>query len=225
MLLYGPPGTGKTLVARVIANEAEANFISIKGPEVLSKWVGESEERIRNIFFKAKQASPCIIFFDEIDAITSTRGKSVTGAADRVVNQLLTEMDGFDSAKNVCVIAATNRIDGLDPALLRPGRFDYQLLVPLPDDNGIAEIYKIHVRGKPLGDDIEWQTLTAASRDLSGAHIAEVCRRAALSAFRENDFVVAGTIVQMSHMLEAIGIVKKTVNDVEKPGIGFTAEL
>lgn len=221
ILLYGPPGTGKTLIARVIANEAEANFISIKGPEVLSKWFGESEQRIRNLFMKARESSPCIIFFDEIDAISAARGKSVSDAADRVVNQLLTEMDGFETGKHVCVIAATNRVELIDPALLRPGRFDYQIEVPLPDEAGREEIYKIHLRSKPLADDIDIKILVSESKQFSGAHIAEVCRRAALAAFRENNFVVSETKVQMKHLLDAIEIVKKTINDVEKPKIGF----
>lgn len=221
ILLYGPPGTGKTLIARVIANEAEANFISIKGPEVLSKWFGESEQRIRTLFMKARESSPCIIFFDEIDAISSSRGKSVDNAADRVVNQLLTEMDGFETGKHICVVAATNRIELIDQALLRPGRFDYQIEIPLPDEGGREEIYKIHLRSKPLADDIETNILASASEHFSGAHIAEVCRRAALAAFRENNFVVEGTKVRMKHLLEAIEVVKSTIKNVEKPKIGF----
>ena len=221
MLLYGPPGTGKTLIARVIANEAEANFISIKGPEVLSKWVGESEQRIRTLFMKARESSPCIIFFDEIDAISAARGKSVSDAADRVVNQLLTEMDGFETDRNVCVIAATNRVELIDPALLRPGRFDYQIMVPLPDEEGREEIFKIHLSSKPLADDIDLKILVSKSKQFSGAHIAEICRRAALAAFRENNFVVSKTKVQMNHLLNSIEIVNKTVTDVEKPKMGL----
>jgi len=221
ILLYGPPGTGKTLIARVIANDAEANFISIKGPEVLSKWFGESEQRIRTLFAKARESSPCIIFLDEIDAISAARGKSVSDAADRVVNQLLTEMDGFETGKHVCVIAATNRSELIDPALLRPGRFDYQIEVPLPDEAGRQEIFKIHLASKPLADDIDMGRLVSESKQFSGAHIAEVCRRAALAAFRENNFVVAGTTVEMKHLLNAIEIVAKTISDIEKPTIGF----
>lgn len=221
ILLYGPPGTGKTLVARVIANEAEANFISIKGPEVLSKWFGESEQRIRTLFAKARESSPCIIFFDEIDAISAARGKSVSDAADRVVNQLLTEMDGFETGKHVCVIAATNRVELIDPALLRPGRFDYQIEVPLPDEAGRQEIFKIHLASKPLADDIDMGRLISESMHFSGAHITEVCRRAALAAFRENNFVVSGTKVQIKHLLDAINIVKKTVKEIEMPKLGF----
>lgn len=221
ILLYGPPGTGKTLIARVIANEAEANFISIKGPEVLSKWFGESEQRIRTLFTKARESSPCIIFFDEIDAVSAARGKSVSDAGDRVVNQLLTEMDGFETSKHVCVIAATNRVELIDPALLRPGRFDYQIMVPLPDEAGREDIYKIHLASKPLADDIDLKRLVSESKQFSGAHIAEVCRRAALDAFRENNFVVSGTNVQMKHLLDATEIVKKTINDIDKPTLGF----
>jgi transitional endoplasmic reticulum ATPase len=222
ILLYGPPGTGKTLIARVIANEAEANFISVKGPEVLSKWFGESEQRIRNIFMKARESSPCIIFFDEIDAISASRGKTVSDGADRVVNQLLTEMDGFESGGNVCVIAATNRVELIDPALLRPGRFDYQLMVPLPDEEGREEIYKIHLKSKPLADNIDLKELVSQSMQFSGAHISEVCRRATMIAFRESDFVATLTKVQMDHLMEALDIVRKTINEVERPKIGFT---
>jgi transitional endoplasmic reticulum ATPase len=221
ILFYGPPGTGKTLIARIIANEAEANFISIKGPEILSKWVGESEQRIRTLFSKARESSPCIIFFDEIDAISGARGKTTSDAGDRVVNQLLTEMDGFEASKHVCVIAATNRMELIDPALLRPGRFDYQIMVPLPDDDGIREIYNIHLKSKPLAGDIDIGYLVSLSRGLSGAHIAEVCRRAALEAFRENNFVVEGTEVRIEHILNAIELIHETVKDLEKPKIGF----
>ena len=225
LLLYGPPGTGKTLIARVIANEAEANFISIKGPEVLSKWVGESEQRIRHLFAKARESSPCIIFFDEIDAITATRGYSVNDAADRVVNQLLTEMDGFDTSKHVCVIGATNRIDTLDPALLRPGRFDHQIEVPLPDTAGLKSIYRIHCQGKPINEDCDYDLLASKSRAFSGAHVAEVCRRAALCALRENGFCADKTRITQQHLLDAIGKVRKTIIDVGEPKIGFTAVI
>jgi transitional endoplasmic reticulum ATPase len=205
----------------VIANEAEANFISVKGPEVLSKWVGESEQRIRNLFSKARESSPCIIFFDEIDAISTARGKSVSDAADRVVNQLLTEMDGFVTGKHVCVIAATNRAELIDEALLRPGRFDYQLEVPLPDEMGREEIFKIHLSSKPLAEDINLLQLIIESEKFSGAHIAEVCRRAALAAFRENNFNPETTKVKMRHLTEAIKIVQKTIKDIDKPKFGF----
>jgi transitional endoplasmic reticulum ATPase len=221
ILLYGPPGTGKTLIARVIANQAEANFISVKGPEVLSKWFGESEQRIRTIFMKARESSPCIIFFDEIDAIAAPRGKTVSDGADRVVNQLLTEMDGFEPGRHVCVIAATNRAELIDPALLRPGRFDYQLVVPLPEEDGREEIFRIHLNSKPGAENIDLKVLADASKQFSGAHIAEVCRRAAMAAFRESDFVVADTVVQMKHLLASLEVVRKTVNEIERPKMGF----
>ena len=221
ILLYGPPGTGKTLMARVIANEAEANFISVKGPEVLSKWFGESEQRIRKLFMKAKESSPCIIFFDEIDSISAARGNSVSDAGDRVVNQLLTELDGFESSKHVCVIAATNRVELMDPALLRPGRFDWQINVPLPDVNDRISIYRIHLKSKPLANDIDFKSIAIESGQFSGAHIAEVCRKAAMTAFRENNFLVQGTVVQMNHILDSIEVVKKTINEIEKPKMGF----
>lgn len=225
ILLYGPPGTGKTLIARVMANAAEANFISVKGPEVLSKWHGESERRIRHLFSRARESSPCIVFFDEIDAICSTRGYSVNDTADRVVNQLLTEMDGFDTSRHVCVIGATNRVDTLDPALLRPGRFDHQIEVPLPDATGIEAIYRIHCRDKPLAGPIDFTLLVSRSRGFSGAHITEVCRRAALVALREQDFNAASVRITQAHLLAAIGQVRTTVKDVEGPKIGFAAAI
>jgi transitional endoplasmic reticulum ATPase len=188
---------------------------------MLSKWFGESEQRIRSLFAKARESSPCIIFFDEIDAISTARGKSTSDAGDRVVNQLLTEIDGFETNKHVCIIAATNRVELIDPALLRPGRFDYQIMVPLPDEKGREEIYKIHLGTKPLADDIVIERLVSASKGFSGAHISESCRRAALSAFRENNFVVINTKVKMKHLLDAIEIVNKTINDVESPPMGF----
>lgn len=222
ILFYGPPGTGKTLLARVIANEAEANFISIKGPEVNSMWHGESEKRIRAIFAKARESSPCIIFFDEMDSIAAVRGKTVSDVADKVVNQLLTEMDGFETGKHVCVIGATNRAELIDEALKRPGRFDYQILVPLPDVAGIEQIYRIHLKNKPLASEVSVNRLAVESEGFSGSQIAEVCRRAAMMAFREAGYVVDKTKVEMRHLLPAIALVKKTAAEVEpRPQIGF----
>jgi transitional endoplasmic reticulum ATPase len=221
ILLYGPSGTGKTLIARVLANVAEANFISIKGPEMLSKWLGESEQRIRQLFEKGREASPCVIFFDEIDAIAAIRGRSTNDVTDRIVNQLLTEMDGFGTGKHICVIAATNRAELIDSALLRPGRFDYQLEVPLPDEAGREEIFKIHLKSKPVDQGVDLKVLVSESGSFSGAHIAEVCRRAAMTAFRENNFVASVTRVKMNHLLDATEIVKKNINEVERPKIGF----
>ncbi len=225
VLLYGPPGTGKTLLARVIANRAGANFISVRGPEMLSKWFGESEQRLRVLFARARQVSPCIVFFDEIDAITAARGKSVSDAGDRIVNQLLTEMDGFQTDTRVCVIAATNRKDILDPALLRPGRFDYVFEVPLPGAAEREEIFKIHLKGKPLEKGIDVKALASEGRTkgFSGAHIAEVCRRAAMEALRCNSFVFEGALVTQQHLLEAVDAVAKNINELEKKlrPIGF----
>jgi transitional endoplasmic reticulum ATPase len=162
ILLYGPPGTGKTLMAKAAANESEANFISIKGPELLSKWVGESEKGVREVFRKARQAAPCIIFFDEIDAIAPRRGGGFSGdshVTERLISQLLTELDGLEILTNVVVIGATNRPDIIDAALLRPGRFDRLLYVPSPDRDSRIQIIKIHTKKKPLADDVNIEKL------------------------------------------------------------------
>jgi transitional endoplasmic reticulum ATPase len=217
VLLYGPPGTGKTLLARVVANQAGANFISVRGPEILSKWVGESEQRIREIFERARQVSPCIIFFDEIDAITAARGKGTSDVADRIVNQLLTEMDGFQTGRQVCVIAATNRQDLLDPALLRPGRFDYALEIPLPDAQERAQIFRIHLKGIPQSNDVDIDALEREGRTggFSGAHIEEVCRRAALEALREASFDASRSLVAQLHVRNAVATVKQNIERLE----------
>src|ERR1044072_9548316 len=164
ILLYGPPGTGKTLMAKAAANESEANFISIKGPELLSKWVGESEKGIREVFRKARQASPCIIFFDEIDSIAPRRstglGSLDTNVTERMVSQLLTEIDGLEDLKGVTIIGATNRPDIIDEALLRPGRFDRIIEIPLPDKNARRHILSIHTRKKPLDSTCDLDRVT-----------------------------------------------------------------
>ncbi|WP_048147867.1 CDC48 family AAA ATPase [Palaeococcus ferrophilus] len=185
ILLYGPPGTGKTLLAKAVANESEANFIGIRGPEVLSKWVGESEKRIRDIFRKARQAAPTVVFIDEIDSIAPSRG-AVEGerVTDRLINQLLTEMDGIEENSGVVVIAATNRPDILDPALLRPGRFDRLILVPAPDEKARLEILKVHTRNVPLAGDVRLEELAKRTKGYSGADIASLVREAALTALR-----------------------------------------
>ncbi|MEM4647457.1 MAG: CDC48 family AAA ATPase, partial [Candidatus Nezhaarchaeales archaeon] len=187
ILLYGPPGTGKTLLAKAVATESEANFISVKGPEIFSKWVGESERAIREIFRKARQAAPCVIFIDEIDAIAPRRGGDIGDAhvTDRVVNQLLTELDGIEELRGVVVIAATNRPDIVDPALLRPGRFDRLIYVPPPDAKAREEIFKIHLRGKPLGPDVNIQKLVSLTEGYTGADIAALCNTAAMIALRD----------------------------------------
>jgi transitional endoplasmic reticulum ATPase len=188
ILLYGPPGTGKTLMAKATANESEANFISIKGPELLSKWVGESEKGVREIFRKARQAAPCIIFFDEIDAIAPARGADFgdSHVTERVISQMLTELDGLEVLTNVVVIAATNRPDIIDSALLRPGRFDRLLYVPPPDNESRKQIILIHTKKKPLADDINIDNLASKTDGYTGADIAAVASAAVMLALREH---------------------------------------
>ncbi|MEM4598687.1 MAG: CDC48 family AAA ATPase [Candidatus Diapherotrites archaeon] len=185
ILLYGPPGTGKTLLAKAVANESEANFIAVKGPELISKWVGESERNIRKIFRKARQVAPAIIFFDEFDAISQVRGASLTDATERVINQLLTELDGIEELEKVVVIAATNRPDLIDKALLRPGRIDVHIEIPMPDEKERIEIFKVHTRNMPLAKDVKITELASETNGFSGADIAAVCREAGMSAIRE----------------------------------------
>jgi len=187
ILLYGPPGTGKTLLAKAVATESEANFISVRGPELLSKWVGESEKAVREVFRRARQAAPCIVFFDEIDSIAPARGYRMdsSGVTDRIVNQLLAEMDGIIPLQNVVVIAATNRPDIVDPALLRPGRFDRIVYVPPPDKEARKEIFKIHLRNTPLADDVDLDLLSEKTEGYTGADISALCREAVLAALRE----------------------------------------
>jgi len=186
ILLYGPPGTGKTMLAKAVANESNANFISVKGPEVYSKWVGESEKQIRDIFRRAKQVAPTIIFFDEIDALAPRRGMySGSGVTETVVSQMLSEMSGLEELKGVVVIAATNRPDIVDPALLRPGRFDRQILVPAPDEKTRLEIFKVHTKNMPLKD-VDLKELAKKTEEFSGADIQALCREAAMDALREN---------------------------------------
>jgi transitional endoplasmic reticulum ATPase len=189
ILLYGPPGTGKTLMAKAAANESEANFISIKGPELLSKWVGESEKGVREVFRKARQAAPCIIFFDEVDAIAPRRGGGMgadSHVTERLISQLLTELDGLEILTNVVVIAATNRPDIIDPALLRPGRFDRLLYVPPPDKNSRMQIIKIHTKKKPLAEDINMDDLVGHTEGYTGADIASLASAAVMLALREH---------------------------------------
>jgi len=186
ILLYGPPGCGKTLVARAIATESEANFISIKGPEIFSKWVGESEKAIREVFRKGRTAAPSIIFFDEIDSIVPRRGMGYadSGATERVISQLLTEMDGIETLENVVVIAATNRPDILDPAVLRPGRFDRLIYVPAPDQKTLEQIFKIYTGNMPLDKTVNVRELARLAAGYSGADVEALCREAAFNALR-----------------------------------------
>ncbi len=215
VLVYGPPGCGKTLLAKAVAKESEANFISVKGPEVLSKWVGESEKAVRQIFKKARQAAPTVVFFDEIDAIASLRGTEVgSRVGERVLNQMLTEMDGLEELHNIVVIAATNRPDLLDPALLRPGRFDRILLVPVPDSDARAEIFKVHTKTMPLAKDVDLQKFVKQTENYVGSDIEALCREAAMIAIRET-LKENGDIdkkkVDAAHFTRALKTVKSSV--------------
>jgi transitional endoplasmic reticulum ATPase len=185
ILLHGAPGTGKTLLAKALARESEANFISVKGPELLNRWVGESERGVREIFRKARQAAPCIIFFDEIDAIAPPRGSGNNDVTERVVSQLLTEMDGIEALKGVVVLAATNRIDRVDLALQRPGRFDFLVEMPLPDATVRRAILAVQTRNTPLADDVDLDTLAAETEGYVGADLEGLCHKAAMLAIRE----------------------------------------
>ncbi|CAN8010907.1 unnamed protein product [Ixodes pacificus] len=189
VLFYGPPGCGKTLLAKAIANECQANFISIKGPELLTMWFGESEANVRDVFDKARAAAPCVLFFDELDSIAKARGGNVGdagGAADRVINQILTEMDGMSSKKNVFIIGATNRPDIIDPAILRPGRLDQLIYIPLPDEKSRMAILKANLRKSPLAPDVDLTFLASISPGFSGADLTEICQRACKLAIRES---------------------------------------
>ena len=189
VLFYGPPGTGKTLLAKAIANETQANFISIKGPELLTMWFGESEANVRDVFDKARAAAPCVMFFDELDSIAKARGGSsgdAGGAGDRVLNQILTEMDGMNVKKNVFIIGATNRPDQIDPALLRPGRLDQLIYIPLPDEPSRLSILKAALRKSPVAPDVDLGFLAKHTHGFSGADLTEICQRAAKLAIRES---------------------------------------
>ncbi|MGC8953561.1 MAG: CDC48 family AAA ATPase [Desulfurococcus sp.] len=207
ILLFGPPGTGKTLLAKAVATESGANFITVRGPEVLSKWVGESEKAIRQIFRRARMVAPAVVFFDEIDSIAGIRGSDPSGVIDRIVNQLLTELDGIQPLRRVVTIAATNRPDLLDPALLRPGRFDRLVYVPPPDYNARLQIFKVHTRKLPLAEDVNLDELARRTEGYTGADIAAVCREASLIALRER-YRSTGTLdvvkVGMEHFIKAL---------------------
>jgi len=189
VLFYGPPGCGKTLLAKAIAHECQANFISIKGPELLTMWFGESEANVREIFDKARAAAPCVLFFDELDSVAKSRGGNVGdagGAADRVINQILTEMDGMGSKKNVFIIGATNRPDIIDSAILRPGRLDQLIYIPLPDEPSRLQIFKANLRKTPVAKDIDLGFLAKSTVGFSGADLTEICQRSCKLAIRES---------------------------------------
>jgi len=211
ILLYGPPGTGKTLLAKAVANESNANFISVRGPQLLSKWVGESEKAVRQVFKKARQCAPVIIFFDELDALAPARSaEDVSKASERVVNQLLTELDGLEKLEDVVVMGATNRPDLIDPALLRPGRFDRLVLVGAPDKLSRTKIFEIHMRDMPLAEDVSIDELADITEGYVGSDIAALCREAAMLALREN---IESKQVEMRHFREVLKKVKPTIDE------------
>jgi transitional endoplasmic reticulum ATPase len=222
ILLHGPPGTGKTLIAKAVAKMTESNFISIKGPELLSKWVGESEKGVREIFRKARQAAPCIVFLDEIDALLPRRGDSSDShVTQNVVSQILTEIDGLEELHNVLIIGATNRIDMIDPAILRPGRFDRIIEVPLPDSKGRENIFKIHTKKKPLAKDVDLGKLVERTDGFSGAEIAAIANRAGITALKR---YVGGKLhsvkeieITQNDLLDAIEKVKPKLKKLEEP--------
>jgi len=215
ILLYGAPGTGKTLLAKAVATESKANFILVKGPELLSKWVGESEKAVREVFKKARQTSPTIIFFDEIDSLAPRRGiSSDSHTSERVVNQMLTEMDGLESLNDVVIIAATNRPDMIDAALLRPGRFDRIILTPAPDKKTREEIFKVHTKGMPLTNDVDLKMLSEKTEGYAGSDIEAICREAAIIALREN---MKSKEVSLKHFEQALKKVRPSITkEIEK---------
>ena len=219
VLLFGPPGTGKTLLAKAVATESEANFISVRGPEIFNKYVGESEKAVREIFKKARQTAPCVLFFDEIDAIMGARGqRDDTGVSQRIVNQFLAELDGMQALQGVLVIGATNRADMLDSAVLRPGRFDAVVFVPPPDRDARLEIFKVHTKNMPLHEDVDLEKLADMSEGYSGADIEGLCREAAMAAVRRN---WKAAPVKMKHFEEAMKEVRASLSpDLNK---GFEA--
>jgi transitional endoplasmic reticulum ATPase len=227
VLLFGPPGTGKTLLAKAVANEAESNFISIKGPELLNKYVGESEKGVREVFAKARENAPTVVFFDEIDSIAVERGTNTgdSGVGERVVSQLLTELDGLEELEDVVVVATTNRPDLIDSALLRPGRLDRQIHVPVPEEEGRQKIFEVHTRDKPIADDVDLAWLAGETDGYVGADIEAVCREASMAASRELigsvdpeeiDESVGNVRISKSHFEEALDEVGPSVDTETK---------
>jgi transitional endoplasmic reticulum ATPase len=216
ILLYGPPGCGKTLLARAVATESEANFITIKGPEIFSKWVGESEKAIREVFRKGRMAAPTVIFFDEIDSLVPRRGLGFadSGVTERVISQLLTEMDGIVTMEDIVIIAATNRPDIVDPAVLRPGRFDRLIYVPQPDENSRLEIFKIYTKNMPLANDVDPAHLATITGNYSGADIEALCREAAMHALRRDVNAKEVTMLNFQEAMKRIG--PSVTPDMEK---------
>ncbi|RLB02742.1 MAG: ATPase, partial [Deltaproteobacteria bacterium] len=235
VLLYGPPGTGKTLLAKAVANESDASFITINGPEVMSKWVGEAEKRLRDVFERAEKEAPSVIFIDEIDAIAPKRGETIGEVEHRVVAQLLALMDGMKSRGKVIVIAATNRPDAIDPALRRPGRFDREVEIGVPNRKGRLEILKIHTRNMPLGKDVDLGKIADVTYGFVGADLEMLCKEAAIIALRrvipdmsKVDSITRETIekliVTMDDFKNALKIVRPSALRevfVEKPNISW----
>ena len=226
VLFYGPPGCGKTLLAQAVAKECGANFLSIKGPELLTMWFGESEANVRDLFDKARQSAPCILFFDEIDAIAKQRGSGAGGASeagDRVINQILTEIDGVGARKDVFVIGATNRPEVLDAAITRPGRLDTLVYIPLPDRDSRASIFKATLRKSPVAKDIDVDVLAKHTPGFSGADVAEVCKRAARYAIRDSvDHALSKAttpppdkVIQRKHFEMAMANARRSVTDTD----------
>lgn len=222
VLFYGPPGCGKTLMAKAIANECGANFISVKGPELLNMWFGGSEANVRNLFDKARAASPCILFFDELDSIARSRGGGAGGSSDtsdRVINQILSEIDGMGSGKTLFVIGATNRPDILDPGIMRPGRLDQLIYIPLPDHESRVSIFKANLRKSPIADDVNLQQMADATEGFSGADITEICQRAAKNAIR--DSITAQ--IERQKRVEAGELTQEEANALPDPVPSITA--
>jgi transitional endoplasmic reticulum ATPase len=211
VLLFGPPGTGKTLLAKAVATETRANFISIKGPEVLSKWVGESEKAVREIFKKARQVAPCIIFLDEIDALAPRRSTTTENhVSERLVNQLLTSMDGIEETEGVIVLGATNRPDILDHALLRSGRFDRMIFVGAPEEEERLAIFKVHTSDMPLDKDVDLKALAARTKGFTGADIEGICREAGIIALRKD---IMARKVKLHHFEQAMTDARPSVDE------------
>jgi len=223
IFLFGPPGTGKTLLAKAVATETESNFISIRGPEILSKWVGESEKGVRETFRKARQAAPCIIFFDEVDSIAPRRGAhSGSNVTETVVNQILTELDGLQELKDVVVIAATNRPDIVDPAMLRPGRFDKLIQIPIPDKKTRLEILEVHTKHSPLTKDIDLEEVSKQLDGFSGADIQALVKESAMNALRQSK---DSKEITKKHFEDALAVIKPSLSaDIIKSYSNFKEE-
>jgi transitional endoplasmic reticulum ATPase len=209
ILLHGPPGTGKTLLAKAAASQTGMNFIAVKGSSLMSKYIGDSEKAVREVFKKARQAAPTLLFFDEIDAVLPARQSQLSGTEDRVIGQFLAEMDGIDEMKGVFVLGATNRMEILDPAILRSGRFDLILEIPAPDLEARLAIMQIHAKAKPVAPDIDWETLARATEELSGADLELMIQKAAFYALQE--IVKSGRqelLIETAHLQQALEFIK-----------------